>query len=134
MSRTDPGRRLDERLREVVAERLSRMGDPRLRLITVTGTKLARDFSVGDVFVAVHGDERRTAEALDALEHARGALQASVNTAMHLRRTPRLRFHLDATVDTGMRVSRLIDEVAPVDPPVPAAAPDDGDGEDGEVG
>lgn len=113
MSRMDSGRRLDERLREVVAGKLSLMGDPRLRLVTVTGAKLARDASYGDIYIAAHGGEQREAQALEALERARGALQASVNTAMHLRRTPRLRFHIDDSVSGGMRIGRLIDELLP---------------------
>ena len=42
-------------------------------------------------------------------------LQARINRELHLRRTPHLRVHYDAAVEHGVRMSKLIDELAPAD-------------------
>ena len=44
-------------------------------------------------------------------------LQAKVNRELHLRRTPLLTFAYDESVERGVRMSKLIDELAPADEP-----------------
>ena len=51
-------------------------------------------------------------------------LQGRINRELHLRRTPHLRFTYDAAVEQGVRMSKLIDELAPADATDEA---DDGD-------
>jgi ribosome-binding factor A len=48
-------------------------------------------------------------------------LQAKINRELHLRRTPQLTFEYDESVERGVRMSQLIDELAPAD------TPDDGE-------
>ena len=47
---------------------------------------------------------------------AYGVLQAAVNRELHLKRTPQLAFQYDPTVERGMRLSRLIDDLDPGEP------------------
>ena len=53
---------------------------------------------------------------LQGLEAAHGVLQAQVGRELRLRRTPVLRFQYDPTVEQGVRLGKMIDELAP-DPP-----------------
>ena len=50
-----------------------------------------------------------------ALEGAAGVLQARVNRELKLRRTPHLEFVYDRAVEHGVRMTHLIDELAPPD-------------------
>ncbi len=112
------GRRVDEVIREVVAEALVSMGDPALRDVTVTGVSSSKDHQVADVFVQLHGNPVRRAKALERLDAARGLLQARINQEMHLRRTPVLRFREDVASETGARIEALVKEppLLPEDP------------------
>jgi ribosome-binding factor A len=65
--------------------------------------------------VSVLGSEKQREKTLAGLAAAHGVLQARVNRELRLKRTPRLTFEYDPTVEHGVRMSRLIDEVAPVD-------------------
>ncbi len=87
------------------------MADPRLRLVTVTGTKTTKDSAYADVWVQVHGSEKRAEKAIEGLEAARGLLQQRVNAELHLRRTPVLRFHIDPSLAEGQRIEELLREV-----------------------
>ena len=114
---TDSGRlrRIDEAIKQILSEGIATLKDPRIGFVTVTGVKTTSDLEHATVWVSVMGDEREREQTLAVLQGAAGVLQARVNRAMRLRRTPRLRFAYDAAVERGVRMSQLIDELAPPD-------------------
>ena len=58
--------------------------------------------------------KKRTA-TLRGLEAAHGFLQSKLARQLRMKRTPELTFEYDPTVEQGVRMSRLIDELAPED-------------------
>ncbi len=108
-------RRVNEVVREVVSEALVELKDPRLGFVTVTGVETSRDLRAARVYVSVLGSERRRERSLAALASAHGVLQARLNRELRLKRTPQLAFEYDPTVERGVRMSHLIDELAPDD-------------------
>jgi ribosome-binding factor A len=106
-------RRVNESLREVVSEAVGELKDPRLGFVTVTGVEASPDLRHARVFVSVLGSERKRDESLAALESAHGVLQGRVNRELRLKRTPLLAFEYDPSVERGVRMNRLIDELAP---------------------
>ena len=106
-------RRVNESLRKVLADGVERLGDPSVGFVTVTGVRATTDFSQAIVYVSVLGSEKRRMRSLRALERAHGVLQQRVARELRLRRTPQLIFHYDENVDRALRVSELIDQVAP---------------------
>jgi ribosome-binding factor A len=109
---SDRMRRVNESVRVVVAEGVRTLKDPRIGMVTVTGVHVTRDLQEARIFVSVLGNERRRAASLAGLESARGVLQAQINQQLSLRRTPHLTFEYDETVEQGVRMSKLIDELA----------------------
>ncbi len=81
----------------------------------MTGVETSPDLRHARVFVSVLGSHRKRDETLKALEAGHGVLQAKLSRELRMKRTPRLSFEYDPTVERGVRMSRLIDEVAPVD-------------------
>jgi ribosome-binding factor A len=108
-------RRVDESLRHVLSEALLELQDPRIGFVTVTGVRTARDLAQARVFVSVLGSEKQRAASMAGLEAARGLLQARVASAVRLKRTPHLAFEYDPSVERGVRMTQLIDELAPDD-------------------
>ena len=108
-------RRVNEAIREVVGDALQELKDSRVGFVTITGVDTSADLANARVFVSVLGSEKRRVRTLEGLEAAHGFLQARVARELRLKRTPRLTFEYDPTVERGVRMSRLIDEVAPVD-------------------
>jgi ribosome-binding factor A len=106
-------RRVDEALKQVLSETIPRLKDPRIGFVTVTGAQTTPDLEHADVWVSVLGDEGQREATLRALQGAAGVLQARVNAELHLRKTPQLRFLYDAAVERGVRMTHLIDELAP---------------------
>ena len=118
---TERMRRVNESVRAVVAETVGSLKDPRIGLVTVTGVSVSPDLREATVYVSVLGNEKRRRASLAGLESAHAVVQARLARELRLKRTPQLTFESDPTVEYGVRMSRLIDEVAP------APAPDDDD-------
>jgi ribosome-binding factor A len=112
---TERMRRVNEAIRETLAEALGELKDPRIGFVTVTGVATSTDLRHAKVFVSVLGNERKRKNTLEALESAHGVLQSHLATELRMKRTPQLTFEYDPSVAEGVRMSQLIDELAPDD-------------------
>jgi ribosome-binding factor A len=107
-------RRVDEAVREVLSDSIAtQLQDPRVGFVTVTGVKTSPDLRHARVYVSVLGDEQARDATLDGLRSAHGFLQARVAAELSLKHTPTLSFEYDESIDRGMRISRLLDDVGP---------------------
>ncbi len=116
--------RVNEVLRQIVAEELERLADAdeRLRLLTVTSVDTTADLRRATVYVG-HLDD----DVAEALEERRPQLQAAVGRQVRMKRTPRLAFAADPAVSAGARVDAVLRKLGE-DSPV---ARPDGDEETG---
>ena len=112
---SDRMRKVNELLREVLSESLLDLKDPRIGFVTVTAVRTSPDLRQATVYVSVLGSERKRERSLEGLEAAHGVLQARIADEVRLKRTPTLTFEFDPTVEEGVRMSKLIDELAPDD-------------------
>jgi ribosome-binding factor A len=97
--------RVNEVLREVLADALERLSDvdERLDLVTVTAVACEPDLRHAQVFLSsLDAGER------EALEHQRARLQAAVSREVRLKRTPQLSFAADPAVASGQRVDDIL--------------------------
>jgi ribosome-binding factor A len=99
-------RRVNETLREVIAAAVTRLKDPGLGFVTITGVDTAPDLRSARVYYSVLGeDDEATREALErAAPHIRGV----VGRQVRLKYTPELRFELDQAIEQGLRIERLL--------------------------
>jgi ribosome-binding factor A len=104
-------RRVNESVRQVLAEALPELKDPRIGLITVTGVDTAPDLRHATVYVSVLGSARKRKASLQGLDAAHGLLQGRLARQLRMKRTPQLTFEYDPSVERGVRMSRLIDEL-----------------------
>jgi ribosome-binding factor A len=100
----------------VLSEAVPSLKDPRIGFVTVTGVKATKDFAQATVYVSVLGSEDEREKTLAGLAAAHGVLQAQVARELGLRRTPVLTFEYDPAVERGVRLGKLIDELAPEGP------------------
>lgn len=108
-------RRVNEAVREVLGAALPELKDPRIGFVTITGVETAPDLRHATVFVSVLGGARQREKSLQGLAAAHGTLQARLARELRMKRTPQLTFEYDPTVERGVRMTKLIDELAPDD-------------------
>ncbi len=106
-------RRVNESVRQVLSEAVPELKDPRIGFVTVTGVETSADLRHARVFVSVLGSESKREETLAGLSAAHGVLQSRIARELRLKRTPQLTFEYDPSVEHGVRMSKLIDELAP---------------------
>ena len=109
--------RVNENLREVLAEALERLADtdPRLELATITAVQVDPDLRHATVLMS-----SLDADEAAALEEARVRLQAAISSQVRLKRTPLLRFAPDPAVASGERIDDVLRHL----PHLPAADDD----------
>lgn len=104
--------RVKEQIMREMAE-LVRKGlkDPRAGFITINDVEITRDYSHATIYYTVLDDRTREITA-EALEHAKGYLRSELSKRLSVFRTPELHFEYDESVERGMSISHLIDQVA----------------------
>ena len=104
-------RRVNESVRAVLDEAVGDLKDPRIGFVTITGVETSPDLRQATVYVSVLGSEKKRALSLEGLEAAHGVLQRQIAAELRLKRTPQLTFQYDPSVERGVRMSKLIDEL-----------------------
>ena len=110
-------RRINEVLREVVGAAIAGdLSDPRIGFVTVTAVETSPDLHTAKVFVSVLGEEEDRVATLEALRSSHGVIQSRIAAETRMKRTPTLTFHYDDTIEQGVRISRLLEDVAEPEP------------------
>ena len=100
--------RVNQVLRQVVAEELERLADAdeRLRMVTVTSVDSTSDLRQAKVYLSSLSDD-----AAAALDERRVQVQRAVARQTQLKRTPQLSFAQDPAVVAGSRVEDLLRQI-----------------------
>jgi ribosome-binding factor A len=120
--------RRQQRVAEQVRHELSKMiehevDDPRLEMISLTDATVSPDLRDANIYVSSLQGEAARDEVLAGLEAARGFLRHGLGERLKLRVVPNLHFHWDKSLETGDRISQLIDRIEEADVPQrPASA------------
>ena len=105
-------RRIAEQIQRELAELVRlELKDPRITgLITITDVEVSPDQSHAKVFFTLLGDAGKIPETTEGLQRAAGFLRTQLAQRMKLRSVPQLDFRYDASVERGIKLTRLIDE------------------------
>lgn len=104
-------RRVNESLKEAIADEVSRLTDPGLGFLTITGVDTAPDLRSARVYYSVLGDADQATETERALERARSHIRSAVGRRVRLKYLPDLRFEPDLAIEQGMRIEQLLTEI-----------------------
>lgn len=86
--------------------------DPRINPLTsVVAVEVAPDLKTCKAYISVLGDEESQAKTLAGLKSAEGFIRSKLAKTVNLRNTPEIRFVLDQSIEYGVKMSKMIDEV-----------------------
>lgn len=90
--------------------------DPRISPLTsVISVEVAPDLKTCKAWISVYGDDRVAEDTLAGLRSAEGYIRRELARKINLRNTPEIRFIVDQSIAYGVKMSKLIDEVAKSD-------------------
>ncbi len=115
--------RVSDQIRAEVADMLEKQThDPRLAGLSVTSVEIGPDLRHAVIYVSSLVGQSGSQAVLSALKHACGYFRRELARRLKLRLVPELSFQWDASLETGDRISRLLDSLEPLSP-----QPDDAD-------
>ncbi len=132
-------RRVNEALKEIISTALAQdIKDPRIGFVTLTGVEASPDLAHAKVFVSVYGKKVEKDATMEGLRSSEAFLQRRINDELHLKRTPKLEFVYDASIDYGMKIQAMLkasgaEELGPESPPEPEDHGEEADAEPDET-
>jgi ribosome-binding factor A len=103
--------RVAEEFREILAEEIPRLKDPRVGFVTVTRVEVPPDLRKAVVFYTVLGDDRARRRTQAGLRSARAHLRATLGHQVRLKFTPELDFEEDVGLAQVERVTQLLRQI-----------------------
>jgi len=86
--------------------------DPRINPMTsVVEVEVAPDLKSAKAYISVLGDEKSQQDTLAGLKSAEGYIRRALAKSINLRNTPEIRFVMDQSIEYGVNMSKLIDDV-----------------------
>ena len=90
--------------------------DPRIHpMSSVTAVEVAPDLKTCRAYISVLGSGEAKKATMDGLNSAEGYIRRLLAKNLNLRNTPEIRFILDESIEYGVNMSKLIDDVAKKD-------------------
>lgn len=94
----------------------SEIKDPRINPMTsVVSVEVVPDLKTCKAYISVLGDEQSQKDTITGLKSAEGYIRRELARTVNLRNTPEIKFILDQSIEYGINMSKLIDEVTQKD-------------------
>ncbi|MGN0483954.1 MAG: 30S ribosome-binding factor RbfA [Lachnospiraceae bacterium] len=101
-----------EVLRELSMIIHNEIKDPRINPMTsVVAVEVAPDLKSCKAYISVLGDEESQKSTLAGLRSAEGFIRSKLAKSVNLRNTPEIRFIMDQSIEYGVNMSKLINDV-----------------------
>tara|TARA_B100000953_G_scaffold284914_1_gene265087 strand:+ start:864 stop:1241 length:378 start_codon:yes stop_codon:yes gene_type:complete len=106
--------RLNELLREIIAEELERIEDDRLGWVSVVSVEVDNELTKARVFLSLLEDDEE--ELIKAITEYRGRFRRAIGQSARIRRVPDLVFQIDPSIESGNRIDQILAELDIAEP------------------
>lgn len=105
--------RINGEVQKVLSEIIrGEIKDPRISPLTsVVSVYVAPDLKTCKAFISVLGNEEAQKNTMAGLKSAEGYVRRQLAKELNLRNTPEITFVLDQSIEYGVNMSKLIDDV-----------------------
>ncbi|WP_302626205.1 30S ribosome-binding factor RbfA [uncultured Eubacterium sp.] len=104
--------RINGEVQRELSNIIRELKDPRIGIMTsVTAVEVTPDLKFCKAYISVLGDEQAKADTLEGLKSAAGFIRRELARTVNLRNTPEIKFVMDESIEYGMKMSKLIDDV-----------------------
>jgi len=86
----------------------TKVKDPKIGFVTITGVELSHDYSWLNVFVSIMGEKKKIHDSMKGLDQCKGFIKKNLNERIKLRSMPKINFVYDNSVDRGIRITTWI--------------------------
>lgn len=112
MTGNNRNERVAGEIHAILAEALrTRIKDPRIGLISLTGVRVTRDLGTATIYFTPLGGEGDVARMAEGLRAASGFLRREIGRQLRLRQSPELVFKPDTGIDEAVRLTSLLERM-----------------------
>ena len=90
---------------------MMKVADPRLKSITITGTRVTRDIRTAHVYYSALDINVDVDEVGESLQKAAGFIKRELGIALDMKYVPDVRFHYDESLEHGNRIWDKLQEI-----------------------
>ena len=96
-------------IQQVLSEILKRdIGDPRLKMVTITEVEVSRDLKLARIYFAIPGGKQEKDRAIKGFNSARGFIKRILAQEIDLKYMPDINFFYDDSLEYGTHIDELI--------------------------
>lgn len=105
--------RISEDIKREVIAVIRELKDPRVmdKLLTVVRVDVSSDASFAKVYISAIEGLAAAKNAVKGLESATGYIRREIGKRLHLRKTPELKFIADDSIEHGMSIVKIMDDL-----------------------
>lgn len=104
--------RLEELIKRIVSEIIFReLKDPRIGFITITGVELNKDYTEAKIGVSILGSSTDVRKSMEGIRSSSGFVQKLLGKELKIRNLPRVYFYLDKSVEEGVDMVNMINNL-----------------------
>jgi ribosome-binding factor A len=105
------GKLIQEKIGAMIVE--GRIKDPRVDpFLSISKATVSKDLSFADIYISSFEPSAHVRKGVEGLQSAAGFIQSQLNMKMHLRQTPKLRFHEDIHLRDSYGVVKTIEDLS----------------------
>jgi len=104
--------RIAEEIKRELSNVIRELKDPRIGgVVSVVAVDVTRDLRYAKAYISVLGSDEDKENALSGLKSAAGFIRREIGNRVMLRHVPEFHFVIDNSIEHGINISKLIDEV-----------------------
>ncbi len=87
--------------------------DPRVSsMVSVTSVSVSKDINYAKIYISSYEKDAAVEKTVEALNHAAGFIQKRLAKRLKTRNTPKLSFFADHSIENGIKMMSLIEELS----------------------
>ncbi|WP_036728781.1 30S ribosome-binding factor RbfA [Peptoniphilus mikwangii] len=104
---------ISEEVRRAISDIVQhKLKDPRIPdIISISHVDVTNDLSFAKVYISILGDDNKIEEAINGINSAKGFIKRELAKLVKIRAIPELIFVKDDSIEIGMKMSKIIEEV-----------------------
>ncbi|NLM51061.1 MAG: 30S ribosome-binding factor RbfA [Clostridiaceae bacterium] len=104
--------RIAEEIKRELSNVIRELKDPRIGgVVSVVAVDVTKDLRYAKAYISVLGSDEEKENALSGLKSAAGFIRREIGNRVMLRHVPEFHFVIDNSIEHGINISKLIDEV-----------------------
>jgi ribosome-binding factor A len=106
--------RINEEIKKELSDIIRQdLKDPRINqtMVSVLNVDTTNDLKYCKIYISVMGNEEQKKGVIEGLKNASGFIRREIARRINLRNTPELIFKIDDSIEYGIRLSKIIDDI-----------------------